>query len=255
MSNPNNPKEDLWLLHEKHGGKKSPEFFEDLRRIESGEPVDYVIGFSEFLGTKIDLSFHPMIPRQETEFWVEKAMQSVPLGKTNILDMFAGSGCIGIALLKHFPEALVDFGEKDPKLVLQIEKNLSLNKIEPERARVFETDVFKKIPPKRYDFIFANPPYISHDRKYQVARPVLDSEPHLALFTDDDGLFFVKKMLNEAPAFLAPKGKLFMEFDSWQKEKIEKLIAESKFEGVFWKDQYEKWRVVACTLFPSEGSP
>jgi release factor glutamine methyltransferase len=249
-------KEDLWLLHEKHGGKESPEFFEDLRRIESGEPVDYVIGFSEFLGAKIDLSFHPMIPRQETEFWVEKAMQSVPLKKTNILDMFAGSGCIGIALLKHFPEALVDFGEKDPRLILQIEKNLSLNGINPERAHVYETDVFKKIPPKRYDFIFANPPYISHDRKYQVARPVLEHEPHLALFTDDDGLFFVKKMLDEAPGFLAPKGKLFMEFDAWQKEKIEKLVNESPdFEGVFWQDQYEKWRVVACVLShtPKDG--
>lgn len=244
----NGTKEDLWLLHEKHGGQETPEFFEDLRRIESGEPVDYVIGFSEFLGAKIDLSFHPMIPRQETEFWVEKAMQSVPLGKIKILDMFAGSGCIGIALLKHFPEALVDFGEKDPKLVLQIEKNISINNIASDRARVYETDVFGNMPKEKYDFIFANPPYISHDRKYQVARPVMEHEPHLALFADDEGLFFVKKLLNEAPDFLAPNGKLFIEFDQWQKDEIEKLVEDSKFEGTFWKDQYEKWRVVACTL-------
>jgi release factor glutamine methyltransferase len=255
MTNPNNPKEELWLLHEKHGGQETPEFFEDLRRIESGEPVDYVIGFSEFLGAKIDLSFHPMIPRQETEFWLEKAMRDMPLKKIKVLDMFAGSGCIGIALLKHLPEALVDFGEKDPKLVLQIEKNISLNVADPNRAHVFETDVFENIPQEKYDFIFANPPYISHDRKYQVARPVMEHEPHLALFADDEGLFFVKKLLNEAPDFLAPNGKLFIEFDQWQKDEIEKLVKESKFEGTFWKDQYEKWRVLACSLSHTKGSP
>jgi release factor glutamine methyltransferase len=244
----NRTKEDLWLLHEKHGGQETPEFFEDLRRVESGEPVDYVIGFTQFLGAKIDLSHHPMIPRQETEFWVEKAMQSMPLGKIKILDLFAGSGCIGVALLKHFPEAFVDFGEKDPQLVLQIEKNIAQNDMDHERARVFETDVFQNIPKEKYDFIFANPPYISHDRKYQVARPVMEHEPHMALFTDEDGLFFVKKLLDEAPSFLVPGGKMFIEFDSWQKDELEKLLAASKFEGTIWKDQFEKWRVAACVL-------
>jgi release factor glutamine methyltransferase len=243
----NKPKEDLWLLREKYNGKETPEFFEDIRRIESGEPVDYVIGFSMFLGAKIDLSHHPMIPRQETEWWVEKAMESIPFHAINVLDIFAGSGCIGIAILKHFPDAIVDFGEKDPLLIKQIEKNLAINKIAPARAHARETDVFANIPPKKYDFIFANPPYISHDRKYQVARPVMEHEPHLALFADDDGLFFVKKMLKEAPDFLTFDGKLFMEFDQWQKEEIEKLVEDSKFEGVFWKDQYEKWRAAVLS--------
>jgi len=241
-------KEDLWLLHEKHGGKESPAFFEDIKRIAEGEPVDYVIGFTEFLGTKIDLSFHPMIPRQETEFWLEKVIQSIPFRNIKVLDIFAGSGCIGIALLKHFPEILVDFGEKDPKLVLQIEKNLSINGVEPKRTNVFETDVFQNIPKEKYDYIFANPPYISHDRKNQVARPVIEHEPHLALFTDEDGLFFVKKLLSEAPDFLTLNGKMFIEFDSWQKDEIEKLLKNSRFEGIFWKDQYDKWRVVICTF-------
>jgi release factor glutamine methyltransferase len=267
----NNTKEDLWLLHEKYEGKECPEFFEDLRRIESGEPVDYVIGFSMFLGAKIDLEHHPMIPRQETEWWVEKALNIITGSglhpepkRLKILDLFAGSGCIGIALLKNLPDVLVDFGEKDPLLIKQIEKNLEINNIPiagrgsltPSetfrsvtiRACVYESDVFQNIPPNKYDFIFANPPYISHDRKWQVAKPVLEHEPHLALFTQDDGLFFVKKLLNEAPTFLAENGKLFMEFDQWQKETIEELVAESKFQGEFWKDQNEKWRVVMCEL-------
>ncbi|MCK9352335.1 MAG: HemK family protein methyltransferase [Candidatus Paceibacterota bacterium] len=246
--NSNKPKEDLWLLHEKYGGQETPGFFEDLRRIEAGEPVDYVIGFSTFLGAKIDLSYHPLIPRTETEFWVEKAMEHISMGKTEILDMFAGSGCIGIAILKHLKDVSVDFGEKDPLLIKQIEKNIDINNIDFMRAHVYETDVFANIPQKKYDYIFANPPYVSHDRKWQVARPVLEHEPHLAIFTDDDGLFFVKQMLNESPNFLTQDGMLFLEFDQWQKEKIEKLVEDSKFEGVFWRDQYEKWRVAVLTL-------
>lgn len=247
--NTDKTKEDLWLLHEKYHGEETPGFFEDIRRIESGEPVDYVIGFSNFLGAKIDLSHHPMIPRQETEFWVEKAIQFLPIrNKISILDIFAGSGCIGIAILKHFPEATVDFGEKDPVLIRQIEKNLDINKINLTRAHTYETDTFSNIPQKKYDFIFSNPPYISHDRKWQVARPVLEHEPHLALFTDDDGLFFVKKLLAEAPEFLDKRGKLFIEFDHWQKDEIEKLLDASSFTGVFWQDQNEKWRVAVCAF-------
>ncbi len=241
-------KEENWLLNEKYGGKECPEFFEDAKRIEAGEPVDYVIGFTDFLGAKIDLSFRPLIPRQETEFWVEKAIQGMPAKKLRILDLFAGSGCIGISLLKNLPDSTVDFGEKDPELVLQIKKNIAINNIAAERARVFETDVFQNIPKEKYDYIFANPPYISHDKKDQVADSVIKNEPLTALFADDDGLFFIKKLLNESPDFLAPEGKLFIEFDAWQKEKIEELLTKTKFQGEFWKDQFNKWRVVACHL-------
>ncbi|MCX6739290.1 MAG: HemK family protein methyltransferase [Candidatus Parcubacteria bacterium] len=252
-------KEENWLLNEKYKGKECPEFFEDIKRIENGEPVDYVIGFTVFLGAKIDLSFRPLIHRQETEFWLEKTVHEVLLPssegrlggvkegtKIKILDLFAGSGCIGIALLKNLPDITVDFGEKDPNLILQIEKNLAINDIVPERAHAYETDVFSNLPPKKYDYIFANPPYISHDKKEQVADSVMKHEPHLALFADDDGLFFIKKLLNESPEFLSPNGKLFIEFDAWQKEKIEELIKESKFQSEFQKDQFGKWRVAVC---------
>ncbi|MCX6736449.1 MAG: peptide chain release factor N(5)-glutamine methyltransferase [Candidatus Parcubacteria bacterium] len=241
-------KEENWLLNEKYQGKECPEFFEDIKRIENGKPIDYVIGFTEFLGAKIDLSFHPLIPRQETEYWVEKAIKEMPAEKLQVLDLFAGSGCIGVALLKNLPDIAVDFGEKDLNLIPQIEKNLAINNIAAERARVFTTDVFSYLPPKKYDYIFANPPYISKDKKEQVADSVMKYEPHLALFADDDGLFFIKKLLNESPNFLSPKGKLFIEFDAWQKEKIAELIKESKFQGEFRKDQFDTWRVIVCTL-------
>ena len=241
-------KDELWLLRDKHQGEETPEFHNDISRLANGEPVDYVIGFSEFLGAKIDLTHRPLIPRQETEYWVEKIMHSLPLSEVNILDIFAGSGCIGIALLKNLPNSNVDFGEMDPNLIQQIEKNLIINEIDSARTHIYESDVFTNIPPKKYDYIFANPPYISHDRKYQVAKSVIEHEPHMALFTEEDGLFFIKKLLNEAPDFLNPKGKLFMEFDECQKDTIEELAKNSKFDAIFLKDQFDKWRVMEGIL-------
>lgn len=242
-------KEREWLLNEKHGGKETPEFFEDIKRVEAGEPLDYVIGFTDFLGAKIDLSHKPLIPRVETEYWVEEAIGKIKTRRDktefDILDIFAGSGCIGIGILKRLSDSIVDFGEKDPNLVAQIEKNLALNKISPLRARVFESDVFLRIPEKKYDYIFANPPYIGEGREWQMDRSAVEHEPTLAFFADDDGMYFIKKLLTEAPAFLAPQGKMFIEFDSWQKPHLEKMIGEYPYETAeFWKDQYEKWRVL-----------
>ncbi len=272
----NYAKETEWLLREKYGGQKTPEFFEGVKCLESGEPIDYLIGFFEFLGCKIDLSSRPLIPRTETEWWVEKAVVDVLLPSSEgrpggvkettpslrqladsplkrwrslrILDIFSGSGCIGIALLKHLLTATVDFGEKEPAFVAQIEKNLALNNIDHKRARVFTSDVFKNISPKKYNFIFANPPYISRAKIEAVQKSVLNYEPDGALFAEDDGLFYIKKLLAEAPQFLAHGGKLFIEFDSWQKEEIKKLSAFSPFRTEFWKDQFDRWRVVVCSL-------
>lgn len=247
-------KEKEWLLREKYGGQKTDEFLKDMKRLESGEPIDYLIGFFDFLGCRIDLSSRPLIPRTETEWWVEKAIKNLkenfghPMSKYKILDLFSGSGCIGIALLKHLPSAEVDFGEKESRFVAQIEKNLVLNDVVPERATVFESDVFANIPQKKYDFTFANPPYISQGKIEAVQKSVLAHEPHGALFAENDGLFYIKKLLIEAPQFLAPNGKLFIEFDSWQKDEIEKLAALSPFHTEFWKDQFDQWRVIVCSL-------
>jgi len=252
MEKKEHQKERGWLLREKYNGIETPEFFDDLKRVEEGEPVDYVIGFSDFLGAKIDLGMKPLIPRVDTEHWVEKAIEEIKKSEKKtpkILDIFSGSGCIGIAVLKKIREANVDFTEKDPILVEQIKKNLDINKISFEQADIFESDVFQNVPAKKYDYIFANPPYIAEERKWQVGSSVLDHEPHLALFADDDGLFFIKKLLAEAPGFLVPGGKIWIEFDSWQKEKIEKILPDYEYSDFeFQKDQFEKWRAVAITL-------
>ncbi|MBI1971556.1 MAG: peptide chain release factor N(5)-glutamine methyltransferase [Candidatus Wildermuthbacteria bacterium] len=224
-------------------------------------PIEYVEGFTEFLGCKIDLSKRPFIPRPETEYWVGKAIQEIRSHCAFIrcLDLFAGSGCIGIAVLKHVPDARVVFAEKEKKFIQQIKKNLALNKIpsgryrlvqparrSPERSRGGEggSDLFSNIP-GRYDFILANPPYLATKRKRFIQRSVLDWEPHGALFAGPDGLLYIRKFLRGAGNHLNPNGKIYMEFDSWQKPKITKIVRSFNFRHVeFFKDQYGKWRYI-----------
>ena len=238
-------KEIVWLLKEKYFNKPSKKFDKDVERLKKGEPVDYVIGFTEFLGCKIDLSKKPLIPRSETEFWLEEELKNIKTGKA--LDIFAGSGCIGVALLKNKPDILCDISEKDKKLVEQIKINCKLNNIDKKRYRVIQSDIFKNVNLK-YDFIFANPPYIATTRKNKIQKSVLKYEPRQALFGGKDGLALINKFLKDAKKYLNDGGKIFMEFDYVQKKQIEKILKKYKYNNwEFKKDQYGKWRWVAIS--------
>lgn len=246
-------KERAWLLAEKYAEKETPEFFVDLKRLAKGEPLAYVIGHIPFLGATIDLSYHPLIPRTETEYWVKEAMNITrvehPDGNFTALDLFAGSGCIGVALLLEFPTARVDFGEHDKNLLAQIEKNITLNKIKAPRARIIETDVFSNTT-DIYDYIFANPPYIPLSHKETIVEESVRAfEPEQALYGGDDGLFYIQKLLNETSKHLSAGGKLFMEFDTEQKDAIEQLIRNNPSWNTvdFMKDQYGLWRTAILT--------
>ncbi|MCX6713932.1 MAG: methyltransferase [Candidatus Vogelbacteria bacterium] len=278
----------------------------DISRLKAGEPLDYVIGWREFLGCKIDLSEKPLIPREETEFWVGEAIKQIgnekndlgqvdrglpsvnlevkpPSGdqlrglasKLKVLDLFAGSGGIGLAVLKHCPNIEMTFGEKDPKLCEQIKKNLKLNGL---KGRVIQTDIFQayrsstsishsKLGIKslknpclsesnlvkksnlvknlvKFDVIFANPPYVPA-RRSSVQKSVKKFEPALALWGGACGLFFIDKFLAEAQNYLKPGGRIFMEFGHGQKGAIEKLLKKYGYKNwQFKKDQFERWRYV-----------
>lgn len=240
-----------WLLKDKYFGKPNAQFKKDIERLKVGEPLDYVIGFTDFLNCKIDLSKKPLIPRPETEFWVEKAISYIsqtlddrPKFEIRVLDIFSGSGCIGISIMRHIKNAQVIFAEKDKKLLKQIRINCTISKIKPNKYQIIQSDVFNNIVGK-YDYIFANPPYIPTTRKNKIQKSVLKYEPKMALLGGKDGLFYIRKFLTKAKNFLNPNGKIYMEFDSIQKKQIEALLKKYHYKKWdFHKDQYEKWRWV-----------
>ncbi|MFA5878020.1 MAG: peptide chain release factor N(5)-glutamine methyltransferase [Candidatus Staskawiczbacteria bacterium] len=240
-------KEIQWLLNEKYNGRLSKKAEADIKRINKGEPVDYVIGFSEFLGCKIDLSKRPLIPRPETEFWVKDVIKQIGDKKVKVLDIFSGSGCVGIAVLKHSKNAMVDFAEKDKRFIEQIRTNLKLNKADRGSYKVFQSDIFNNVKGK-YDYILANPPYIPTARRNKVKPSVLKFEPKNALFAGKDGLIYIKQFLGQARKFLNIEGTIYMEFDSLQKKEISNVLEKLRYSGYrFFKDQFGRWRYVVIS--------
>ncbi len=252
MIPPLNPKEVQWLLKEKYGGVASPAFDADVQRMKGGEPLAYVIGWIPFYDCKIDVSLKPMIPRPETEFWVARAvaeLQALEKPTLRLADTFSGSGCIGVALLKHLPNATVDLSEFDPKLTEQLRINVALNGIDAARAKCEQADALSALT-GTYDAIFANPPYIDPKAIPEMDESVVNFEPHLSLFAGDRGLDYVKLIINDGGQYLHAGGTFYIECDAHQKEWIEELLTlhtASLSEGTpwkheFWLDQYDQVR-------------
>ena len=209
-------------------------------------PEEYKKGFVDFLGCKIDLSRRPLIPRPETEFWTKYAivdLAALGASKIRVLDIFSGSGCVGVAVAKNLPLSSVDFSDIEASAIEQIKINCEINAIAPDHFRIFKSDIFAGIPKGDYDAILANPPYIDPSRIGQVQKSVLDWEPGTALFAADKGLARINEFLKQAKDFLTPEGFIYLEFDFSQKNDIIKIAREEKYLAAkFFRDQFGKWR-------------
>ena len=200
--------------------------------------------FRKFLNVKIFVPPLVFQPRKETEFWTKKVIQDLKkerIKKLFCLDLFCGTGCIGISLAKNIKNLFCDFGDIEKKALLATKINLDLNKIERNQARIVETNVFSNIK-RKYHLVVANPPYIAEDRTFEVQKEVLKKESFLALFGGKDGLFWIKKFLKEMKNFLTKNGKVYFEFDPYQKIKIERILKKYFKKFKFFKDQFKKWR-------------
>ncbi len=211
-------------------------------------PVEYKRGRTRFLNCKIDLSEKTFIPRAETEFWVKKTRREMGDGRTiRILDVFSGSGCIGVSLLKNIKtkKSSVDFVDIDEKAIKQIKINLKLNKISPARYRVIKSNLFKGLKGRKYDYIFANPPYVDRNRIKEVQPSVLKYEPGRALFGGEKGLFYIRRLLKEGGNFLKNNGIIYLEIDPLQRKGVEDILVSLGYKRFrFFKDQFKKYRWV-----------
>ena len=218
-------------------------------------PVEYEKGYTKFLNCKIDLRNRVFIPRIETEFWVKKAFKNCKLQiancklkKVKILDIFAGSGCIGIAVLKNIKNSRVDFADIDKRAIEQIKINLKLSRISPKRYKIYQSNLFEKLKGK-YNYIFANPPYAAKEKLKEVQPSVLRYEPRRAILGGKKGLFYIRKFLKEAKKFLKPDGTIYFEFDPEQKNEISNILRKENYKNSkFFKDQFKKYRFVKVQI-------
>ena len=198
-----------------------------------------------FLGAKIYLDSHPLIPRTETEWWVELAIKEIAKKPTpRVLDLFAGSGCIGVAVLKHVPDAHVDFGEIEECHCPTIQKNIAAN-ADLVRTNVIQTDVWSHIT-DQYDFVLANPPYLAQSRIERIQGSVLEYEPPEALFANDDGFALIAETFVRLPDHLTPGGQCWIEHEPEHGESIVSGAVQLGLSATVHKDQYgvERYSVI-----------
>jgi release factor glutamine methyltransferase len=244
--------DDLRLLaRDKYAGDATRITDQERERLSQGEPVAYVIGWVPFLNTRIRLDSLPLIPRTETEWWTEQMIarlrERFADGPFEFLDLCAGSGCIGIAVLAALPGARVTFLELVPEHVQTIYRSLGDNGIAAGRAALYAGNLFGALAKgARFDCIATNPPYIPSGRA--LPESVTEFEPEEALFAGPDGLAIIDRIAYQARDFLLPAGELWMECDIANIESArERLLACGATGAQIRQDQFGRPRTVLAS--------
>jgi HemK-like putative methylase len=247
-----NKREEEWLLDEGFHGTPDAAFFAARERLRSGEPLAYLIGHMPFGPLTISLASKPLIPRTETEYWVERVARAERNSKhgttRRFLDLCAGSGCIGAYFLHYFPDAYVDFAEIDEQHHETIRSTLARNSLDASHTTIYGGDLFENIPTDvRYDLILSNPPYIDPELN-RTDENVREYEPHQALYGGMHGMEIIERIITDAPRYLKADGKLVIEHEPEQCETIASLATKHGFSAVrHERDQYGIFRYSILT--------
>ena len=194
-----------------------------LKELESGIPVQYIVGNTNFYGYDFKVNRNTLIPRFETELLVEKTYNYIKkyFNKDNIkiLDIGTGSGCIAITLNKLLNSCdITDIDISSEALEVAKENNIINN----TNVKFIESDIFSNVSDK-YDVIISNPPYISYD-DIEVMDIVKNNEPHLALYAKDNGLYFYDKIIKDSSKYLNDKFIMAFEIGYKQGKDITKIV-------------------------------
>ena len=233
----------------------SPEREAQVRRLVerrmAGEPVAYLIGEWEFYGLPLDISQDVLIPRADTEVLAEQAIAYIQtLGECRVLDLCAGSGCLGLAVASQAPQARVILGELDDSALKICRQNIRRNGLSG-RVMPIQADAREKPPRSLGEFqcIVSNPPYIPTGDIAGLEVSVRDYEPHLALDGGADGLDFYRSIAGQWKEALVPGGRLYFEVGIGQADPVLRLMRGQGFGDLqVIKDRNKIPRVVLGTL-------
>lgn len=228
-------------------------FFTDvLNQLKKEIPIQYILGKTEFFGLTFKVNKNVLIPRPETEElvqWIIADCKNYHKSSIKILDIGTGSGCIAISLAKNIPNAQVyalDISENALSIAME---NAELNKvkIEFEKLNILETNDLNQT----FDIIVSNPPYVRLQEKQQIQKNVLDFEPEIALFVDDENpLVFYDKIVLLAKNHLTKNGQLYFEINQYLGNEMLDLLKTHQFKNIkLKKDFHEVDRMVKAGFF------
>ena len=195
-----------------------------LRRRISGEPIQYILAKTEFMGLEFKVAPDVFIPRPETEILVETSLKYAK-GLKNILDLGTGSGCIAISLAKNLAQAQIFASDISNKALSVAKENARLNKVD---ISFFQSDLLETIDYRlsTIDLIISNPPYVASE-DIDKLQPEISYEPLIALDGGSDGLGFYRRVIKEAPNYLKAGGLLIMEMGFKQNSAINNIFENS----------------------------
>jgi len=211
-------------------------------KLKDGVPVQYIVGNTDFYGNTIYVDENVLIPRFETELLVEKTIKYISKMKkerVNVLDIGTGSGCIAITIAKNV-DSVVDAVDISEKAISVAKKNIIHNSVD---INIFKSDILSNVKNK-YDVIISNPPYISNDE--EIMDIVKYNEPHLALYAEDKGLYFYRKILQNVSNYLNKEYLIAFEIGYTQGEEIKNMANKYLKDAYVWieKDYSDKDRFV-----------
>lgn len=236
------------LTHEEQSS-----FYKAVDRLRNHEPIQYILGETEFFGMPITVNKQVLIPRPETEELVSWIIEDVDKNEATILDIGTGSGCIAISLAKKLNNAVVSAIDISTRAIEVAKKNTLINNVNIEFSRVdvlnFEADLdLHHKWESKFDIIVSNPPYVRMQEKKLMKLNVVDHEPDIALFVeDDDPLLFYRKISQLSKQYLRHHGTLYLEINEHLGLEMEKMLNKAGFKHVVLKkDMFGKNRMIKC---------
>ena len=217
--------------------EQEKEYFFEIEKLLENNPIEYITNKKEFMNLELYVNQDVLIPRQDTEILVEEViniLQNIKAENIQILDMCTGSGAIAIALAKNVEKCIVDAVDISSGALEVVRKNVVKNQVE-DKINIINSDLFSKVPNKKYNLIVSNPPYIERNVIENLDKQV-QKEPIIALDGGEDGLDFYKKIINEASSYLESNGYLCFEIGYNQKSAVQNLLSNSgKYQDIYCK--------------------
>lgn len=230
-----------------------------LAELKNYKPIQYILGETEFYGLTFLVNENVLIPRPETEELVELIVSSFKFqvsSSLKILDIGTGSGCIPVSLKKNLPSVEVFAIDVSTNALEVAQKNAEINGVEVNfiQTDILKVNDLKNLPTSNskllasFDIIVSNPPYVRNLEKAEINPNVLEFEPHLALFVeDDDALLFYRKITELAKNHLSENGKLYFEINQYLGKETVVLIESYGFRNVLLiKDIYGNDRMISA---------